>query len=237
MRKAIPVGVLVFMILIVVRIPAGVIQWIVPDDSQATLLRPQGTLWSGNAELIIQGTATGMLSWQVRPVTFLKGRIGYDVQLAGAGVDLDGQLETGFSSADGSISGSVEGGFVNRWLAPYHIELSGGFDVLAVNLQLEGRSLKALGGRLTWDGGPIRYRLSGNVHNSALPPMTADLGPGPEAVAYATGETIPLLHAALADNGFARIGVTKYLTVMLGQPWPGGDPDHAVVLEVEEQVF
>ena len=67
--------------------------------------------------------------------------------------------------------------------------------------------------------------------------MTADLGPGPVAVAYATGESTPLLQAALTGNGFARIGVTKYLTRLLGQPWPGGDPDHAVVLEVEEQVF
>jgi hypothetical protein len=67
--------------------------------------------------------------------------------------------------------------------------------------------------------------------------MTANLGPGPKAVAYATGESTPLLHAALADNGFVRVGVTKYLTAMLGQPWPGSDPDHAVVLEVEEQVF
>ena len=67
--------------------------------------------------------------------------------------------------------------------------------------------------------------------------MHAELGPGPTAVAFADGDTTPLLHAELKTNGFARIGVTKYLTKMAGNPWPGGDPDHAIVLEVEEQVF
>lgn len=237
MRKAIIVGILVFLALVLVRMPAGIIQWFVPDGSQARVLSPEGTLWTGNGELIVQGISTGVLSWSVRPVTLLKGKVGYDLSLAGAGTDIDARLEAGLASSEGAINGTVQGAFVNRWLAPYYIELGGVFEIVDVSLTLEGRSLTELAGRLTWDGGPIRYRLSGNVHNSALPPMTADLGPGPVAVAYATGESTPLLQAALNGNGFARIGVTKYLTRILGQPWPGGDPDHAVVLEVEEQVF
>ncbi len=237
MRKAIVLGVLAFLLLILIRMPAGIIHSFIPDGSQVSMLSLEGTLWRGSGELIIQGVNTGMLSWSVRPVTFLKGRAGYDLKLTGAGTDIDASVEAGLVGTQGALDGRVDGAFVNRWLAPYHIELSGVFNLVAVNLSLESRSLTALDGRLTWDGGPIRYRLSGNVHDSVLPPMTADLGPGPEAVAYAAGESTPLLHAALGDNGFARIGVTKYLTRMLGQPWPGGDPDHAVVLEVEEQVF
>jgi hypothetical protein len=83
----------------------------------------------------------------------------------------------------------------------------------------------------------VTYLLSGKLYNSALPPMRALLGPGPEAIAFATGDETPLLLARLEPNGFAKVGVTKYLTKILGNPWPGGDPDHAVVLEVEEQVF
>ncbi len=237
MRKALAIGALVFLVLIVTRIPAGVIPGFIPEHSPAKLLRPEGTIWQGRGELLVDGRASGVLGWSVRPVTFLQGRIGYDLSLTGAGADLDGAVEAGFASTAGNINGRIDGTFVNQWLAPYYIELGGTFVVESVNLSLEGRSLTELDGRLTWDGGPLRYRLSGNVHDSALPAMTADLGPGPVAVAYATGESTPLLQAALADNGFVRIGVTKYLTTLLGQPWPGGDPDHAVVLEVEEQVF
>ena len=237
MRKAIIAGGLVFLALVIIRLPAGIIHWFVPEGSQANLLNPQGTLWAGSGELVVQGIATGRLGWNVRPITLLKGRVGYDLSLTGPGTDIDASLEAGLTTTEGTINGVVDGAFVNRWLAPYYIELSGVFTMVGVNLNLEGRSLAGVDGKLTWDGGPIQYRLSGNVHNSVLPPMTADLGPGPVAVAYANGESTPLLHAAMGDNGFARIGVTKYLTRILGQPWPGGDPDHAVVLEVEEQVF
>jgi hypothetical protein len=245
MGKAIAIGAVVFLLLILVRVPAGIIHWLIPQGSQANVLGPQGTVWTGSGELIVQGISTGTLTWEVHPVTFLKGRIGYDLTLTGAGTDLNARLAAGLVSTEGTFNGTVDSAFVNRWLSPYHIELGGEFDLMAVNVNLQGRSLTALDGRLSWDGGPVRYRLSGNVHNSALPPMTADLGPGPVAVAYAAGESTPLLHMALNEEenqkggkeGFVKIGVTKYLTNVLGQPWPGGDPDHAVVLEVEEQVF
>jgi hypothetical protein len=237
MRSAIIIGGLIFVSLIIVRIPAGVIRYLIPVDAQAALLSPQGTIWSGSGDLLVNGIETGRLSWSVRPVTFLRGRVGYDLELAGAGADLSAGLEFGVSTTLATVDGTVTGRFVNQWLEPYYIELSGLFQVLAVRFTLDGRMLEALDGQLAWDGGPIRYRLSGKVHDSALPAMTADLGPGPVATAYATGESTPLLHAALTPDGFARIGVTKYLTRILGQPWPGGDPDHAVVLEVEEQVF
>lgn len=237
MRKAIVAGILVFLILVLIRIPAGIIHTFVPDGSQIRVLSPEGTLWNGSGELLVQGISTGIVNWSVQPSTILQGRLGYELALSGAGIDIDASLETGLATTKASINGTVEGAFVNRWLAPYHIELDGVFHLADVKLILEERLLTGLDGRLSWDGGPIRYRLSGIMHDSALPPMLADLGPGPAAVAYARGESTPLLQAALGDNGFARIGVTKYLTRILGQPWPGSDPDHAVVLEVEEQVF
>jgi hypothetical protein len=237
MRRAILIGGLAFLSLIVVRIPAGVIRYLIPADAQATLISPRGTIWSGSGNLLANGIPTGRLSWSVRPVTFLRGRVGYDLELAGAGADLSAGLELGVANVLATVDGTVTGRFVNQWLEPYYIELSGLFEVQAVSFALDGRTLESADGQLTWDGGPLRYRLSGKLYDSALPAMTADLGPGPVAVAYATGESTPLLHAALTSDGFARFGVTKYLTRILGQPWPGGDPDHAVVLEVEEQVF
>lgn len=237
MRSALLIGGLVFVALIILRIPASVVQNFIPANADVAILSPQGTIWSGSGDLLVSGSHTGRLAWSLRPVTFLQGRIGYDAQLAGAGADLGGRISVGASTAEAEVSGTVDARFVNQWLAPYDIELAGAFELETVSIELEGQVPVAANGRLTWNGGPVRYRLSGNMHNSMLPPMTADLGPGAEGVAYATGESMPLLHVVLKSDGFARIGVTKYLTRMLGQPWPGSDPDHAVVLEVEEQVF
>ena len=237
MRSAFLIGALVFLALVLVRIPAGIIHWFMPDRSPVVLLQPEGTLWNGTGEVMVEGLSAGYLSWSIRPVTFLQASVGYDLGLTGAGTELNATLTAGFARTQAEVRGSVESSFVNRWLAPYYIELGGTFRVEHLEVELSGQTLDALEGRLTWQGGPVSYRLSGNMHNSVLPPMTADLGPGPVAVAYATGESTPLLQAALSENGYVRLGVTKYLTRMLGPPWPGGDPDHAVVLEVEEQVF
>jgi glycine cleavage system H lipoate-binding protein len=43
--------------------------------------------------------------------------------------------------------------------------------------------------------------------------------------------------AKVAQDGMATVGITKQFTKMLGEPWPGGEPDHAVVLEVGEKLF
>ena len=103
----------------------------------------------------------------------------------------------GISATEAHVGGIVSGPFVNQWLAPYYIELGGRFTVEAVSRNAGRPDCRSWAGAFLWTGGPIRYRLSGNMHDSVLPPMTADLGPAPEAVAYATGESTPLLHAAL----------------------------------------
>jgi hypothetical protein len=171
----------------------------------------------------------------------MQGNIGYDLTLTSSSILLDATLVTGMGLGmdrqNATVSGSVDASFVNVFMAPYDIELSGEFVLNSVNISVQDRRIEQTTGSLTWDGGPVRYVLSGNLYRTSLPAMHARLGPGPIAVVFALDDPTPLLHAELKRNGFARIGVTKYLTKILGNPWPGGDPDHEVVLEVEEQVF
>lgn len=236
--RAILVGVSLFVLFLVVRAPASLIGHFIDDRGPVSLLALDGTLWSGNGNLLIGGIQVGRLDWSFRPVMLLKGSLGYDLALTGTDIDVAGDVALGLGGGRTAVAnGTVRAPFVNIWLKPYFIELSGTFVLDEVHAELSGRRLDTLSGTLTWDGGPLSYRLSGKMHRSALPPMRADLGPGPEATAYAQGESTPLLLASVEDNGFARFGVTKYLTKLVGEPWPGGDPDHAVVLEVEEQVF
>jgi hypothetical protein len=104
-------------------------------------------------------------------------------------------------------------------------------------LILRGGVPRSAAGEISWSGGTVRYTLSGQSSSSTLPPLIAYLGDGVEAVVFAQNAQTPLIKAELLDNGFAKIGITKLLTKILDNPWPGSDPDHAVVLEVEEQVF
>lgn len=237
MKKGLIAGALLFLGIVLVRAPAGLINLALDDNLPLTLLEPHGTLWSGNSELLFNGIAIGRLDWSFKPVTLISAAVGYDLVLTRPDIALDVALESGLNSQQAIVNGRVGASFVNVWLAPYDIDLGGEFRLNEVHIVIRDQRLEQTSGDLAWNGGPVTYVLSGKVHRSALPAMQARLGPGPAAVAFATDDSTPLLHASLEPNGFAKIGVTKYLTKILGNPWPGGDPDHAVVLEVEEQVF
>ncbi len=241
MRKALIFGVLLFFALVIFRAPAGLLRLLLSASAPVAILEPRGTLWQGQGELVIDAVPAGRLSWGLRGFTLLQGRLSYDFQLLSSDLDLEGTVSAGFDSYQLATRGTVDASFVNRWLSPYDITLGGQFQLEDVALTLKGGTdraqLEHVQGKLQWSGGLVRYILSNKVSNTSLPPLTALLGPGPAAVAFAQDDQTPLLHAQLQANGYARIGVTKQLTKLLGNPWPGGDADHAVVLEVEEQVF
>ena len=163
------------------------------------------------------------------------------MSLNGPALSLEGVVESGFDVSNVVADGDVDANFVNQWLEPYNISLTGGFTLEQAALRLVGQTPVGADGEVRWNGGPVRYILSGNLSNKVLPGMRAELGPGPEATVYpvapAGADGTPVLQARILDNGFAKIGVTRYMTEILGTPWPGSEPDHAVVLEVEEQLF
>jgi hypothetical protein len=59
----------------------------------------------------------------------------------------------------------------------------------------------------------------------------------PEMSVYQSNDETPLMLARISRDGLATIGITKQFTKLLGEPWPGNEPDHAVVLEVGEKLF
>ncbi len=237
MRKALILGTFVFLGVLVINAPAGLLRNAVERSGMAALLAPTGTLWHGSGELRVARRPVGVLTWEVDAVTILQGALRYHLRLDAPGHAVTGFLTASPGEINMDLSGNVDASSVNPWLAPYNISLSGTFTLADVQLQvLEGRPA-ATDGVVTWSGGPVSYELAGDHSNGVLPSLTAYLGPEVSAVVFPTGEQTPLLELALQDNGFARVGVTKLLTRMVGSPWPGADPDHAVVLEVEEQVF
>jgi len=231
------IGAGVFLVLLVVFAPAGLLRGALPQAGPVQLLDLRGSVWQGSARLLLSGQPLGTLGWRLRPVTILQGRLGYHLSLKGSEADLDGQVAAGTGASAAQLSGRLDAAPVNRELARYDIELSGSFELLDTRLEFDGPRPAAAGGELRWSGGPVRYRLSGRLWTGTLPPLNGFLGPGPEAVVYPQGGSTPLLRIEVLDNGFARVGVTKLLTRLVNNPWPGSDPDDAVVLEVEEQVF
>ena len=241
MIRTLLVGLLLFLGFAVAFAPATLVRNLVPADAGIELLDTSGTLWNGSGSLYLGGQGAGRISWSFRPVTLASASLGYHVRLEGPDHRFEGRVGVGFGSASVALGGNAAAAFANRWLAPYDIAISGdlGFDQVTAEVphRLSAQQPGAADGSVSWAGGAVRYRLSGQHHAGELPALVAHLGEGLEAVIYPAGGQTPLLRAAVLPDGFVRIGVTQMLTRLLGNPWPGSHADHEVVLEVEEQLF
>jgi hypothetical protein len=123
----------------------------------------------------------------------------------------------------------------------YDIRIPGSIAVEHLDLTAAyGARLPDVRGELKWSGGDVSYRLSGRDHRVALPPLVGFIDSSssqPEISVYQVDDKMPLMLGKVAQDGMATVGITKQFTKMLGEPWPGGEPDHAVVLEVGEKLF
>jgi hypothetical protein len=244
MRTTILLGLTLFLGFAVVFAPAGLTRIVFDQIDTAALTGPTGTIWHGQGQILLQERPLGKLGWTIRPGSLLQGALSYDLVLTGsktsgaAPVELTGSVDVQFNGTlTMDLSGQVAAEFINRYLATYDMTISGDLTLTNAQLSLADGLPTGADGQVNWSGGSVAYILSGRARASILPPLVAYLGKGATATVFAQGGQTPLIRAELLNNGFAKVGITKLLTKLLDNPWPGSDPDHEIVLEVEEQVF
>ncbi len=238
MRRTILWGVLLFLGFAVAFAPAGLVRVAFGQINSVTLTDPTGTIWHGRGQILLQGHPLGMLDWDLRLSALLTGALSFDFELVDPGHTLTGLASLGISRTFAlQVSGRVSADLIHRFLPPYDISISGALTLTAAGLTLIGGTPKRASGIIAWSGGLVRYALSGRTLTSELPPLVAYLGDDAQATVFEQNGQTPLIRAELMENGFAKVGITKLLTKLLDNPWPGASPDHAVVLEVEEQIF
>lgn len=100
-------AVVVYLALLLAWAPASLLAWALPRFTQQAvwLERPHGSVWHGQAaglRLQVAGTARqlGRVNWQLRPLDLLGGRLGYRLQLAGAGIDAAMTLRAGVAGGE-----------------------------------------------------------------------------------------------------------------------------------------
>ena len=97
----------VYLLALVAWTPASLLGWALPRFTQqaVTLGEPQGTLWHGSAaRLQVQAAGKaqqlGRVDWQLRPLDLFTGRLGYRLQLGGAGIDARATLRAGMAGTE-----------------------------------------------------------------------------------------------------------------------------------------
>jgi hypothetical protein len=91
---------LVYVALLLAWAPASLLAWALPHyTGQAVWLdQAEGSVWRGHASGVRVQSASlpdlqlGRLNWQWRPLDLFAGRVGFQLQLAGAGIDAAGVL-------------------------------------------------------------------------------------------------------------------------------------------------
>jgi Type II secretion system (T2SS), protein N len=240
-RRLTLIGIATFIVCLAVFAPASLVRFALRDAQQVTLAGPTGTLWRGSGELGIAGTQLGRITWSFAPMALLSGDVGFDVSVAGQHIELGGRTTASLRHGHASLDGTLDTALLNDVFSRYDIRIPGTIAIEHLDLSATyGERLPDVRGELKWSGGDVSYRLSGRDHRVTLPQLIGfiDSSSGqPEISVYQVDDKMPLMLAKVAQDGMATVGITKEFTKMLGEPWPGGEPDHAVVLEVGEKLF
>ena len=235
------VGILALVGCIVYMAPATLLATAFGDAGPTRLTQVRGSIWDGAAAVEYQGQSLGSLSWRFDASRLVRGEAVFDWDLGGAGHALTGGAHLGLTGLQCNAAGVVRGATMRRILASYWIEAGGDIDIerISAHVSYDLRP-RNMAGELSWGGGEVRYRLSGEHYRMVLPPLAGVLesvDAEPALTVFGEGVDAPLLHVRLDADGWLNIGVTKKLTKMAGNPWPGNEPDHAIVIDVSERLL
>lgn len=203
--------------------------------------QPSGSLWSGAVDVGYHGNELGRLNWSYRPQDLLRLRIGFSYSLQNSTHAFTGVASTSASKAEATLTGEMSATLLTDLLARYDISISGEFDILeTIYLVAPHGGTPRATGKIRWSGGTVAYRLGTTSRRTTLPQLIAYLespATGPSATVYAQDDDTPLLLASVQHDGWVSIGVTVKFLELVGQPWSGSQPPHAVIMEVQEKLF
>ena len=250
-RTYVLLGLISFSAFLIVFLPASALRTVLPDSSGVDLLAPKGTLWHGSARLLLAGQERGELGWRLLGSRLLRGQAAAAWRLASPDADLEGEAAQRFGGSSITVSGTLFARAINRELAPYLIRIESDVELDEVAVagapagNPYGFRFDTLDGLLRWDGGEVDYTLARETNRARLPALVGELtlmdglpaGTVYERSAYEQGNKIPLIQAQLLATGFVKIGITKRFTDLVDNPWPGDEPEAAIVLEIEEQIL
>lgn len=177
-------AVLVYLIFLLAWAPASLLAWALPRFTQqaVSLEQAEGSVWRGQAAGIrVQSAAVpnlqlGRVSWRLRPLDLFSGRLGYQLQLTGAGIDAQGVLHVGAKGAElPELRAELPAQMLDRFSPDLAVWQPGGrlvFETshLAINrtAQIDGQAtlrwLDAISGRVRPQLGSYRAELEGMEH-------------------------------------------------------------------------
>lgn len=161
-------GTLALLIALVVIAPATLVAQAL-SNPQVRLESARGTIWRGDADTFLDNQHVGVLSWRVKPLALIEGKLTVDLSLERDAVSIAGVCTMTSDHLEISIDGVVGSRFVNIYTLAYDIHLSGELTIDNAVLRIDDRQqVESVSGNVTWNGGPVRFKLANVMHEVTL---------------------------------------------------------------------
>jgi hypothetical protein len=240
MFRYIAAGVLLVLLFCIVLAPASLLRYATANVPGLNLIATSGTVWSGSGGVVVQGEKVGEASWSFQLPSILAMELRWRVEFSGRDAALAGEIGVNPGTFRANASGSLGEEALNYTLQPWGILITEAVSVETISVVWEDRELTTVDGKLYWPGGAVSWIMDGQLTNAALPAMNGQVGQSSgRLTGLLTPEQgqIPVVQIVLAPDGTFTVKISKLLTRLLGRPWPGSEPDHAIVIEMVDKVF
>lgn len=240
MLRYLAVGLVLVLVLCIVFAPASLLRHAVSDVPGLEIVSPRGTLWTGDGGIVVQGEQIGTAHWTLLPFRLFQFELAHAVRFSGRDAVLEGDIAVSVGRVQGHASGTLGADALNYTLAPWDVRIEQPVTVEGVDAVFENRQLVSIDGHLAWPGGPTSWLMDGAPSTVTLPPLNGTLSSSDGSLSGllvpADGQ-IPVVQMTLAPDGTFTLKISKLLTRLVGRPWPGSDPDHAIVIEMVDDLF
>ena len=244
MKKYVLLGILFFIVVVLVRMPASIVSTILDNHPKISLVDARGTIWQGQGHLLVDGNRLGIAQWSLSAWSILTFSPSAEWMLEQNFATLSGDAIYSWNELQLSANGMVQAEAFNPFLVDYDIDITGDFklDGVVANVDTNRESgsllLNRIEGDILWSGGIVKFTLAGLLQEEILPSLITRLDSNeglPNATVFEVGANTPLMMFAQGAPGFIKVSITKRFTQLLNRPWPGSAADHEIVVEVEEQ--
>lgn len=229
-------GFVALLLALLARAPASLLQKALPHTLPVQAGAWGGTLWDGQAELVLVGEP-GFWRWQLQPAALLRGRLGLKVEGLGS-LSLQGRLEQGRGGWQvRDLRGEVPGRLLQPLLPPGWA-LPGKLRLEAVQVARKGGARgawQAAAGQMRWGGGTMQYNLGSQVQQATLPPLVASLRLDGDHLLVSLVEEAgggALADVRVAADGATETRLRERLLKYSGRT-SGASPDAVVVTSVQ----
>lgn len=240
MLRYITAALLLVLVICVIYAPASLLRHLTASVPGMEIVGPSGTLWNGSGGLVVQGELLGTAQWAFAPLQLFNMEVSYAVSFQGRDTRLTGNVSVASNGLTGTATGTVGTNSLNYTLEPWDVRVDTPVTVEHIVANWDAGALDHLDGVLSWSGGTTTWLIDGVATQTSLPPLRATLGSVDGAlsgIVLPDGGQVPVLQFILAPDGTFTLKISKLLTRMVGRPWPGGDPDHAIVMEMIDDLF